>query len=88
MKTFIVEFTISANDGYSTDGATIDQDKVTVTVDEEEPSSELSTDVINQSGTTLPETGGIGTRIFYAVGAILMIGAAVVLISRKRTSER
>ena len=83
-----VEFTISANDGYSTDGATIDQDKVTVTVDEEEPSSELSTDVINQSGTTLPETGGIGTRIFYAVGAILMIGAAVVLISRKRTSER
>lgn len=47
-----------------------------------------SVTVENNKGATLPETGGIGTRIFYAVGAILMIGAAVVLISRKRTSER
>ena len=42
--------------------------------------------VINQSGTTLPETGGIGTTIFYIIGAILVIGAGVVLVTRRRMS--
>ena len=41
-------------------------------------------DVINIAGHTLPSTGGIGTTIFYVVGAILVIGAGVVLITRRR----
>ena len=40
--------------------------------------------VENNSGAALPETGGIGTTIFYVVGAILVIGAGVILISRRR----
>ena len=40
--------------------------------------------VENNSGTQLPSTGGIGTTIFYVVGAILVIGAGVVLITRRR----
>ena len=40
--------------------------------------------VTNQSGTELPSTGGIGTTIFYIVGAILVIGAGVVLVTRRR----
>ena len=41
-------------------------------------------DIENQSGVELPSTGGIGTTIFYIVGAILVIGAGVVLITRRR----
>ena len=40
--------------------------------------------VENASGTTLPSTGGIGTTIFYVIGTILVIGAGVVLITRRR----
>jgi fimbrial isopeptide formation D2 family protein/LPXTG-motif cell wall-anchored protein len=42
--------------------------------------------VVNNSGTLLPSTGGIGTTIFYIVGAILVIGTGVVLVTRKRMS--
>lgn len=44
----------------------------------------VSTNVMNVSGTILPETGGIGTTIFYIVGAVLAIGAVVFLVAKKR----
>ena len=40
--------------------------------------------VENHQGTELPSTGGIGTTIFYVVGTILVLGAGVVLITRRR----
>ena len=40
--------------------------------------------VYNESGAELPSTGGIGTTIFYIIGAILVIGAGVVLVTRRR----
>lgn len=43
--------------------------------------------VNNQSGTELPSTGGIGTKIFYIAGAILAVGAAVLLVTKKRVSK-
>lgn len=42
----------------------------------------------NNKGTVLPSTGGIGTTIFYVVGGILVVGAAVLLISKRRMSDR
>lgn len=42
--------------------------------------------VLNQSGSELPSTGGMGTTIFYVAGSILLIGAAVLLITKKRMS--
>ena len=47
----------------------------------------LTTNVVNKSGSTLPSTGGIGTTIFYVVGVILMFGAGVLLVTKKRMSS-
>lgn len=40
--------------------------------------------VVNKTGIELPFTGGMGTRIFYVAGSVLLIGAAVLLIVKKR----
>ena len=44
--------------------------------------------IVNNQGSVLPSTGGIGTTIFYVVGAILIIGAGVVLVTRRRMNEQ
>ena len=48
--------------------------------------SGVTTDVNNESGAVLPSTGGIGTTIFYILGAILVLGAGIVLVTRRRMS--
>lgn len=42
--------------------------------------------IVNQAGTELPETGGIGTTIFYVLGGILVLAAVVLLVTKKRMS--
>ena len=44
----------------------------------------LMTDVVNLPGATLPTTGGMGTTLFYVVGAILALGAGVLLVTKRR----
>lgn len=40
--------------------------------------------VVNNTGSELPSTGGMGTTIFYILGGILLIGAGILLVVRKR----
>ena len=40
--------------------------------------------VINKAGIVLPHTGGMGTTIFNVLGTILVIGAGVMLVARRR----
>ena len=48
----------------------------------------LTSNIVNNRGTTLPGTGGIGTTIFYVIGGGLMVAAAVLLITKKRMENR
>lgn len=43
--------------------------------------------VVNKAGTELPSTGGMGTTVFYVLGAVLVVGAGVLLITKKRMSD-
>ena len=44
--------------------------------------------VNNNSGTELPSTGGMGTTMFYVVGSILVLAAVVLLVTKKRMSNK
>ena len=43
--------------------------------------------IANNQGSILPSTGGIGTTIFYIIGAILVIGAGVVIVTKRRMNN-
>lgn len=44
----------------------------------------LRTSIENKSGVELPSTGGIGTTMFYVLGSILVVGAGVILVAKRR----
>lgn len=47
----------------------------------------VSTTVVNNAGTVLPSTGGIGTTLFYVIGGVLVLAAIVLLVTRRRMRE-
>ena len=50
----------------------------------EASSNEAPASIHNTKGVELPSTGGMGTRLFYIIGAILVVGAGVLLVTRRR----
>ena len=48
----------------------------------------LETTVENKKGAELPSTGGIGTTIFYAAGSVLVLAAVVLLVTKRRMTNR
>ena len=83
-----IEFTITADHQIESDNPALtsltgtDGHEFTMTSDV--TAGSLTADVINEKGSTLPSTGGMGTTLFYVLGAVLVLGAGVVLISRRR----
>lgn len=66
----LTALTISVDDGAAENGNT-ETGTVALTVN-------------NNQGSTLPETGGIGTTIFFVIGGILIAGACIIIIVRLR----
>lgn len=52
------------------------------------PATNAIVKVLNEAGTQLPSTGGIGTTIFYVIGGGLMAVAAVLLVTKKRMNNK
>ena len=75
-----IKFTLTFN----AETKTFVSDNENVTVGED---NTLDTSIVNQKGSLLPSTGGIGTTIFYIIGGILVVGAAILLITKKRMSS-
>ena len=47
----------------------------------------VKTTIENLKGSSLPSTGGIGTTMFYVGGGVLVAGAGVLLITKKRAKK-
>lgn len=82
-----VEIQVNGNtkNGQSGNGATSELTSVTFTVGEK---TENAITIVNNAGTTLPSTGGMGTTVFYVVGGGLMAVAVVLLVTKKRMENK
>ena len=71
---------------YGGENATMTNGEVNLTAATQSSGKQpVATGVIeNNSGAELPSTGGIGTTIFYVIGAILVLGAGILLVTRRR----
>ena len=83
-----IEFTITATHDILSDNPTLTAltgtDGSSFNMTRVSNSAELDADVINQQGSVLPTTGVIGTTIFYVTGAVLALGAGILLITKRR----
>ena len=47
----------------------------------------MTSNVVNKPGSSLPETGGMGTIVLYAAGAVLVIAAGVYFGLKKKNAR-
>lgn len=71
---------------YDKDGNVTEEESETVYT--ESTGDNITLKIENLRGVVLPSTGGIGTTIFYVVGGIMVLGAGVLLITKKRMSAK
>lgn len=85
-----VRFTITADLDKGENTPSLNSVSITVdgqTAEGKLTSGQVALTVENNVGASLPETGGVGTTLFYSIGGMLMVGAAVLLVTRKRMNN-
>ena len=86
MTTAYAETTTAKTATVTATNATVTNGTVTLSAAQNSNQPLATAQVINKSGSELPSTGGIGTTIFYILGALLVIGCGIILIARRRSS--
>jgi fimbrial isopeptide formation D2 family protein/LPXTG-motif cell wall-anchored protein len=84
-----IEFTIDADYDKEADDPQLTKLSGDVTsgvaqFDANKADGSLTAGIVNRKGSLLPSTGGMGTTILYVIGSILVLVAAVLLITKKR----
>ena len=88
LKSYSVAVSLVHADGSVTDTGTSSYtlDNGTVVKNSEGHAGDVSTEVVNTKGQSLPSTGGMGTTILYIIGGIMVLLAVVFLITKKRVA--
>lgn len=85
-----IEFTVTCNDPTDISVSAncewvSDNEAVTFTITgTAEADDYFEATIVNKTGSLLPETGGMGTTMFYVLGSLLVVGAAILLVTKKR----
>ncbi len=83
----ITYFEITANHTVTGLTSLTGTDGVSFTMTPVLATAELDAEIENNQGTELPSTGGIGTTIFYVAGIVLVLGAAAIIIARRKAEQ-
>lgn len=75
-------YTITVDGTENSYSMTLDGSDITTSAIIKESNSLLN----NTKGIELPSTGGMGTTLFYIIGAVLVLGAGILLVTRRRMS--
>ena len=81
-----ITFTISATQSGSSnvEGGTITWSSNKDEIKLDAANGVFDATIVNEAGVELPSTGGMGTTLFYVLGGVLVVGAVVLLITKKR----
>ena len=85
LDTYTVVVSKISADGTETQGgtSTYTLDNGTIKKTDDGVAGDVSTEVVNTKGQSLPSTGGIGTTIFYIAGSALVLVAGAALFARR-----
>ena len=88
-----IKFEITANHDVESNDPTLNElsgNKVTgeITFTASKDYSSLTAQVVNNKGSELPETGGMGTTVLYAAGTLMILAAAAFLVMKKKAESK
>ena len=81
-KTIVITYNTSKEGDFNTSTANVSEIKVGNV-----EKNIFKTTIENNKGSILPDTGSIGTTVFYVIGGVMVVVAGVVLVTKKRVNK-